>query len=148
MPAVRRTKAIELLWTVHRWIYQTTGGRLGSRVNGMPVLLLTTTGRRTGRRRTTPLEYLRDGEKYVVVASNAGESRHPAWFFNLKANKQAIIQIGRTQTGMSAHEVTGEERDRLWSRIIEADRNYSDYQERTTRQIPVVTLEPTTVSQR
>ena len=148
MPAVRRTKALELFWTVHRWAYQNTGGRLGSRMNGMPVLLLTTTGRRTGRRRTTPLQYLRDGEKYVVVASNAGEPRHPAWFFNLKADPEASIQVGRTQTGVSAREVTGEERDRIWSRIIEADRSYSEYQERATRQIPVVTLEPTTVSPR
>ena len=148
MPAVRRTIALELFWTVHRWVYQKTGGRLGSRMNGMPVLLLTTTGRRTGRRRTTPLQYLGDGEKYVVVASNAGEPQHPAWLLNLKSDPQATIQIGHTRTGVSAREVTGDERRRLWSRIIEADRSYSEYQKRTTRQITVVTLEPATVSPR
>lgn len=146
LPVVRRTKVIEMLWAVHRWLYQKTGGRLGSRLMGAPALLLTTIGRKTGRPRVTPLIYLQDEERYIVVASYAGEPRHPAWFLNLMANRRATVQRGVTRIAVLAREATGKDRDRLWSRFLEAYGSYTAYQARTTRRIPVVVLEPTTDS--
>jgi deazaflavin-dependent oxidoreductase (nitroreductase family) len=108
----------------------------------MPVLLLTTTGRQSRRARTTALSYLGDGDRYVVIASNAGESRHPGWFLNLKADPRAHVQVGPHRLPVTAWETAGDERERLWSRVAEADRSYAEYQRRTRRRIPIVILQP------
>src|SRR5262245_36143213 len=113
MPAVRRTRAMELFWKLHRRVYQATGGRLGGRMMGMPVLLLTTTGRRSGERRTNALMYLPEGETCVVIGSNAGEPQHPAWWLNLQADPRATVQRGRQEIAVVAREARGEERARL-----------------------------------
>jgi deazaflavin-dependent oxidoreductase (nitroreductase family) len=145
MPAVRRTKLTELFWRVHPWLYRATGGLVGGRVMGMPVLLLTTTRRRTGTPRTRALMYLPKGEACVVIASYAGEPRHPDWWLNLRAHPTAQIQRGRTLTAVRAREADGEERARLWAEVVERERGYATYAERATRRIPVVVLEPVTV---
>ncbi|MGH2358469.1 MAG: nitroreductase family deazaflavin-dependent oxidoreductase [Candidatus Limnocylindria bacterium] len=143
MPAVRLTPLLRLAWWIHRWMLRLSGGRIGSRNNDMPVLLLTTRGRRSGEERTVALQFLRDGDSYVVIASFAGEDRHPAWWLNLQATADARVSIRGRQERVRASEALGEERDRLWRRIVEADPAYAEYEERTTRRIPVVILEPT-----
>jgi len=142
MPAVRRTRSMELVWKIHRWLYRVSGGRVGGRMMGMPVLLLTTTGRKTGQPRTSPLMYFPDGDACVVIASNAGEPSHPAWWLNLRAEPCATIQRGSQVARVRAREAAGEERARLWVKLVELDRSYETYRQRTKRQIPVVLLEP------
>lgn len=142
MLAVRRTPLLEFLWKVHRWVYVRSNGLVGSRIGGMPVLLLTTTGRKTGRSHTTALQYLPEGESYVVIASNAGEPRYPAWYLNVKARPEAVVQRGRRRMAVLAREVEGEERRRLWARALEVHPAYAVYQNRTTRCIPIVVLDP------
>lgn len=144
MPAVRRTKAMELFWKLHRFLYRVSGGRIGGRVVGMPVLMLTTTGRKSGVPRTNVLTYLPKGRASVVFASNAGEPRHPAWWLNLAADPHATVQRGQEVTPVIAREAEGEERARLWDEVVRTEAGYAVYAERTTRRIPVVVLEPAT----
>src|SRR6266849_8139290 len=131
-----------LFWRFHRSVYRRSGGRFGGRVLGMPVLLLTTTGRRSGQPHTTALTYLTEGAHFAVVASNGGAPQHPAWFLNLRAFQQAQIQVGSMAHRVRAREAAGAERDRLWNRMVQLYAGYRGYQARTTRQIPVVVLEP------
>jgi len=144
MPAVRRTKAMELFWKLHRFLYRVSGGRIGGRVLGMPVLMLTTTGRKSGAPRTNVLTYLPHGRVSVVFASNAGEPRHPAWWLNLAADPHATVQRGQEVMPVVAREAEGEERARLWDEVVRTEAGYAVYAERTTRRIPVVVLEPVT----
>src|SRR5262245_52150920 len=96
MPAVRRTRLVELGWKLHRALYRWSGGRIGGRIGKLPVLLLTTTGRRSGAPRTVALAYLADGGRFVVIGSNAGEDRDPSWWVNLRANPRATVQVRAT----------------------------------------------------
>jgi|SRR5215203_5972676 len=143
MPAIRRTTFTELMWKLHRFVYRASGGRVGTVIGGAPVLLLTATGRRSGEPRSVTLTYLEDGGRFVVVASNAGEDRHPAWWLNLKEHPDATVQIGGTTTRVRAAEAVGEERQRLWEEITRRDPAYEEYRRRTNRLIPVVVLQPT-----
>ncbi len=140
--AYEKNAAIEWFWWLHPRIYRLTGGRLGGTVMGMPVLLLTTRGRRTGLPRTRALTFLPRGDTAVVVASYLGEPRHPAWWLNLEANPDAEIQIGSTTRAVRAREAVGEERNALWSEIVTNMEEYAAYETRTDRRIPVVVLEP------
>jgi deazaflavin-dependent oxidoreductase (nitroreductase family) len=142
MPAVTRNKAVQLFWRIHPVIYRLTGGRMLGRIAGVPVLLLTTRGRRSGAPRTKPLLYLADGDAYVVAASFAGEPRHPAWWLNLRADPAAVVQVGRRTVPVRAREAEGAERERLWRAIVEQEASFAEYERRTTRRIPVVVLEP------
>ena len=127
---------------IHRSLYRLTGGTLGGRLAGNPMLLLTTTGRKTGKPRTTPLQYMRDGENLVVVASNGGNARHPAWWFNIGANASATVQVGKETKRVHAETANEEERSRLWPLLIAAYSGYQDYEDETERTIPVVVLRP------
>jgi deazaflavin-dependent oxidoreductase (nitroreductase family) len=142
MAAIRRTKLVELGWRMHRWLYQVSGGRIGRRMNRMPVLLLITTGRKSGKRRPAALQYVPDGDAFVVIASHAGEPTHPAWFLNLQANPEVEVQVRNRTLPMRAREAEGDERERLWKKIVETDPAYQEYQDRVSRRIPVVVLEP------
>jgi deazaflavin-dependent oxidoreductase (nitroreductase family) len=133
---------ISLLWRLHRWVYRLSDGRLGARLLGLPMLLLTTTGRRSGQPHTTALTYLTEGALFAVVASNGGAPQHPAWFLNLRASPEAQIQVGSMAHRVHARQATGAERERLWNRMVQLYAGYRGYQARTTRQIPVVVLEP------
>lgn len=146
MPAVRRTRLIEALWKLHRWTYRRSGGLIGGRILGMRVLLLTTRGRRSGVPRTTALNYLPVENGYLIIASNAGEPTHPAWFLNLQATSQAEVQVGRRRFPVTASVITGEQKRHLWSLVIGADPGYAEYQRRTSRDIPLVLLRPVVVS--
>ncbi len=142
MRAVRRTNFMEISWKLHRFIYRASGGRVGGAIGGTPVLLLITTGRRSGEPRPVTLTYFEDGERLVVVGSNAGEDRHPAWWLNLQEHPDATVQIGGSTTRVRAVEAVGEERERLWAELTRRDPAYEQYQLRTDRRIPVVLLHP------
>jgi F420H(2)-dependent quinone reductase len=126
---------------IHAALYRLTGGRLGGRMKQAPVLLLTAEGRKSGKRRTTPLLYGRDGDNVVVIASKGGDPKHPAWYLNLR-DAEAEILIGRERRRVRARDAEGEERERLWRQMVEVWPDYAEYQKKTTRQIPVVVLEP------
>lgn len=135
-----RPAAIRAMGRSHRAIYRLTRGRLLDRVAGMPVLLLTTTGRRSGRPRTTPLTYFHSGSDLVIVASNGGEDRPPAWWLNLCADPHATITRGTHTEQVIARAATEAEYEQLWPRITETNPGYAAYARRTTRHIPVVLL--------
>ncbi len=126
----------------HRAIYRLTRGRALGRVAGMPVLLLTTTGRRTGRPRTTPLTYFEDGDDLVVVGSNGGEDTPPGWWLNLGDEPNATVTIGSGARSVRAREADAREHARLWPTITETNPGYARYAQRTRRPIPVVFLSP------
>lgn len=126
----------------HSWMYRATGGRFGSQMRGFNVLLLTTVGRKTGKRRTLPLGYIRDSERYVVIASNGGLDRHPAWYFNLQHNPNVMIQVREQELAVQATTARGDERRRLWAQLLAEAPGYGDYQTRTSREIPLVILQP------
>ena len=128
--------------TVHGALYRLSGGRLGSHVAGLPVLLLTTTGRKTGKPRTVPLSYYEDGDALVVVGSKGGAPRHPAWYLNLEANPEVEIQVFDEVLPAVARTTIGEERERLWALMRQTWPAYDEYQTRTDREIPVVVLTP------
>jgi deazaflavin-dependent oxidoreductase (nitroreductase family) len=136
--------ATGLRWTgkLNVPVYRLTGGRVGGRVGRAPVLLLTTTGRKSGQPRTAPVVYLADGERYVVIGSNAGNARTPAWSLNLKANPDAEVEIGRERRPVKARVTEGTERAELWRRHNEQYAGFDDYEARTDRDIAVFVLEP------
>jgi len=128
---------------LHRAILRVSGGRVLGRLAGMPVLLLTTTGRRSGLRRTTVLTApLQDGPRLVLVASYAGDDRHPAWFLNLREQPDVVVEIGGRSRAMRARVAGRQEAERLWPRVEEAYAGYRSYRRRTDRAIPIVILEP------
>jgi F420H(2)-dependent quinone reductase len=124
------------------WLYRRTGGRIGGRMFGAPLLLLTTTGRRSGRPWTVPLMYQTDGDRWVIIASNGGSPRHPAWWHNLRSTPQASVEVGRNKFAVTAAEVGGEERERLWRGMADMYSGYDGYARKTDRTIPVVVLSP------
>ncbi len=126
---------------VHRMLYRLTGGVLGRRLVNNDMLLLTTTGRVSGRMHTVPLLYLRDGECLVVIASYGGRAHHPAWYQNLVANSAVTVQVRGRRRQMTARTASVEERALWWPRIERAYDAYATYQGRTSRVIPVVFLE-------
>jgi deazaflavin-dependent oxidoreductase (nitroreductase family) len=134
--------ATRYLGALHRFVYAISGGQIGSRVWGLEILLLTTTGQTSGRARTVPLCSLRDGESFVVIASYGGLDRSPSWWLNLQKDPRATVRLGRMTHDVAAREATGAERERLWSQVTARAPGYLGYQRRTRRRIPVVVLEP------
>jgi deazaflavin-dependent oxidoreductase (nitroreductase family) len=129
----------------HQGIYEGTGGRIGHRLVGVPCLLLRTTGAKTGRIRTSALVYARDGDDYVVTASNGGADRAPGWLHNVRARPQVEVQVARDRFVANAREITNADPDysRLWELVNEGNHHrYEEYQRRTTRPIPLVALAP------
>jgi deazaflavin-dependent oxidoreductase (nitroreductase family) len=120
--------------------FRATSGKLSGGFAGTPMLLLTTTGARSGTRRTTPLAYLPDGERIVVFASKAGAPTNPDWYHNLKAHPEVTVEVGGDTRELEAVEVTGAERDRLFAEQARRAPGFADYQAKTTRQIPVIAL--------
>jgi len=131
------------LMNQHATVYRATRGLVGHHIPGAPpMLLLDHVGAKSGKRRTTPLAYLKDGENLVIVASKGGHPRNPAWFHNLRAHPDAEIQVGSTRRPVHARVAEGKERERLWEQVVDLYGGYRGYQERTERQIPLVVLEP------
>jgi F420H(2)-dependent quinone reductase len=133
---------IRAMSRAHGGVYRASGGRLLGRVAGMPVLLLTTTGRRSGTPRTAALTYLRDGADIVVIGSFGGSDLSPAWWLNLQRDPQANVLIGGTTSRVTARAATAEEHDRLWPLVTTTHPGYARYQGRTARLIPIVMLTP------
>lgn len=130
---------------LHAAVYERSGGRIGHRMIGVPTLLLRTTGRRSGAIRTNALVYARDGDEYLLVASNGGADRPPAWLYNLQANPDIEIQIGRERHRGTARvvEPSAPEYERLWRLVNENNHDrYTGYQQKTTRPIPVIGITP------
>jgi F420H(2)-dependent quinone reductase len=123
-------------------LYRASRGRLLGKMGKAPVLLLTTIGRRSAQQRTAPVLYLADGDRLVVIGSNAGNERAPAWSLNLKANPESEVQVGGERRKVRARIAEGEERATLWRRMNEQYGGFDDYEKRTSRDIAVFVLEP------
>jgi deazaflavin-dependent oxidoreductase (nitroreductase family) len=123
-------------------LYRLSRGRVGGRVGRAPVLLLTTTGRRSGQQRTAPVLYMADGERLVVIGSNAGNARPPAWALNLRANPEASVEVRADRREVRARVAEGEEREDLWRRMNQEYAGFDDYSKLTSRDIAVFVLEP------
>jgi deazaflavin-dependent oxidoreductase (nitroreductase family) len=132
---------VRFLSRLHRATFAATGGRIGRRLVGNDMLLLTTTGRRTAKPHTVPLLYLREGDRYVVIASFGGRPYHPAWYLNLNAKPLVEVQVGNRRFSANASTASPEERSVWWPRIAGAYRGYSEYAKRTDRTIPVVFID-------
>jgi F420H(2)-dependent quinone reductase len=130
-----------ILGGVHRRIYRLTGGKVGGRLGKLPVLLLTTTGRKSGRPRTQPLVYTQAGDGYAVIASKGGAAQHPLWYLNLREDPSALVTVGREMREVRARDAEGGERERLWRTLADLYPGYERYAEKTSRRIPVVVLE-------
>ncbi len=142
-------RVIKLMSAVNVRVYRLTRGRVGGtwRVgagwkNPVPICLMEHRGRRTGKVRTTPLVYLRDADRVVVVASQAGRPSHPLWYRNIEADPRVMVQIRGDRRAMVAHTADPEERAALWPRLVDLYSDYDSYQSWTEREIPVVVLEP------
>lgn len=120
--------------------FRSSGGKLGGPFEGAPVLLLTTTGAKSGQPRTSPMVYLPEGDRIIVFASNAGKDNHPSWYHNLRANPSATVEIGTETHPVTATEITGAEHDRLYDIQAERYPGFAEYRERTERIIPVIEL--------
>jgi deazaflavin-dependent oxidoreductase (nitroreductase family) len=144
-------KIIRAFSRANVWLYQKTGGRIGGKwrigatfPRGIPVLLLTTIGRKTGVRRTAPLVYIEDGGRIVVAGSQGGLPKHPQWYLNLASNPEVEVQIGSSVRTMRARDATPSEREHLWPKLVAHNADFADYQAWTDRVIPVIILEPAT----
>ena len=123
-------------------VYRASGGRVWAKVKGAPVLLLDHVGRKSGKKRTTPVLYMADGDDLVIVGSRGGSDATPAWLLNLMAMGSCTVQVGRERRSVSAREATAEEKAELWPRLTQMYSDYDVYQSRTSRQIPVIILSP------
>lgn len=139
--AIKRNAVIDVFWKVHPKVYRWSGGRIGGSMRGIPILLLTTTGRRSGQQRTKALMYISQENNFVVAASFLGSEQHPAWWLNLMTNPNATVQIDGASFAVKAREAEGEEREALWNAFVEMMAEYDDYQALTSRRIPIVVLE-------
>jgi deazaflavin-dependent oxidoreductase (nitroreductase family) len=137
--------ALGRILAVHQFVYERSDGRIGHRMLGTPTLLLLTTGRRSGARRTNALVYVHDGDDYVVVASKGGDDHAPAWLFNLTTEPKVQVQVGRERRLATARVINHDDPDfeRLWRLVNDSNSGrYDGYQSKTGRQIPVVVLTP------
>ena len=130
------------LTSLHTAVYRLSGGRVGATLLGMPMLLLTTIGRRTGRLPTAPLLYVPVESFFVLVASNGGARHHPTWWFNLQSHPEALVQIGAQRGRVRAQPATPAEQQHLWPLMVQMYPPYQRYQARTDRVIPLVLLHP------
>jgi deazaflavin-dependent oxidoreductase (nitroreductase family) len=122
--------------------FRANDGKVGGHFEGAPVLLLTATGAKSGQQRTTPVMYLADGDRMVIFASKAGADTNPAWFHNLVAHPSATVEVGSDTVQVKALVTEGDERARLFRKQAELYPQFADYEKKTTREIPVVALEP------
>ena len=154
MDGIFTTRFVGPYLRFHKWAYERSDGRFGKHSNRIPALLLTTTGRKSGLARTNGLTYCTDRGDLIVVASNGGSDRPPAWLFNLQADPRVRVRVGRTVIGATARVATAEEQDVLWPKVNRTNRGmarlfhpgvtgrYDVYQRHTTRPIPVVVIHP------
>jgi len=135
-------KIFRVFMSINVFLYRSTGGKFGGKVQGLPVLLLTTIGRKSGKKRVTPLGYFEHEGYYVISASNAGFDTNPAWFYNLKDHPQVELQIGNKQLSAIAERADPALRQQLWADLVKRAPGYGAYEKRTSREIPMVLLRP------
>ena len=125
-------------------LYESSGGTQGTtlRDTGLPVIVVTNLGGKSGKLRKTPVMRVEHGGSYAMVASKGGAPEHPVWYYNLRANPQVEVQDGPDNRDMVAREVSGDERAQWWKRAVDVFPNYAEYQQKTSREIPVFVLEP------
>jgi len=128
---------------LHVALYRMSGGKFANKIANLPVLLLTTIGRKSGKSHTNPVVYVEDGQDYLVSASTGGMDWHPGWYFNLKNKPEAKVEIGSRAFNVKAVITEGEERTRLYERFKAASSNFGKYEKNTSRVIPVIRLTPT-----
>ena len=141
-PGTFRAKVANAFVNANVTLYRRSGGRLGNSLKGAPVLLLDHVGRKSGRARTAPVLYMRNGDDLVIVASRGGSDAMPAWWQNLQAKPDATVQVGAERRRVLAREASPEEKAELWPRLVEMYGDFEVYQRRTEREIPVVILSP------
>ena len=134
--------ALKLGSSAHAGVYRATGGKLFGRMGKSPILLLNTVGRKSGKKRTSPLLYVMDGDDFVVIASKGGAATHPAWYLNLMANPEATVEIEDREVQVEAEVADPEDKTRLWQKMVEMYPAYDAYQEKTEREIPLLVLRP------
>jgi deazaflavin-dependent oxidoreductase (nitroreductase family) len=139
--ASARWTVLNQLTRLNTAVYRLSGGRLLGRFRGAPVLLLNHVGRKSGKPRTSPLLYIEDGDKLVIVASKGGSHKHPDWWLNLRAQPETTVEVGGEKRSVVARRASSEEKSRLWPRLVEMWPDYERYQGRTERDIPVIVLE-------
>jgi deazaflavin-dependent oxidoreductase (nitroreductase family) len=128
---------------LHAWVYRRSGGRVLGRLGGQPVLLLETTGRRSGRIRTTPVQYISHGEDFVIVAADHGARHPPAWYLNLRADPRARVRVKTQDIDVTARETSGDERTELWGKLTAANHYLPKVQSKAGRQLPLLIVTPT-----
>lgn len=133
---------IKWMSKANTWAYRATGGKLGARFAKSPVALLTTTGRKTGEPRVSPLIYLREQDRIVLVASRGGSDQHPMWYLNLKADPQVRVQIRNQVLHLTARDATDAERAEYWPKLEQIYPTFTDYRSWTDRVIPIVICDP------
>ncbi|MEM7342605.1 MAG: nitroreductase family deazaflavin-dependent oxidoreductase [Chloroflexota bacterium] len=143
MPSTPPDFFFKVMTRTHNFLYHLSRGKIGKSMQGMPVLLLTTIGRKSGQSRTTPLVYLRDDDDYLIAASKGGSDSHPAWYFNLEAAPEVKVQVGDQAFAAKVTVTKGDERDQLYERFKTLGDNFVTYEQMTQRTIPVVRLTPT-----
>ncbi len=133
---------VKIFTALNVFFYRLTGGILGGQMGGQSMLLLSTTGRKSGRTHVIAITYFRDGDHYILVASNWGKDHHPAWYHNLISQPLAEIQVKRQKLRVCAHPASDGEYERLWDFVTRHNSQYTRYQRQTQRKIPVMILEP------
>lgn len=137
----------KLMRSTHAAVLRLSGGRVGASIAGMPMLILATRGRRSGRVHNVPLGFMMEQDSYVVIASYHGSSKHPAWYLNLLSDSQAIVQVSSRKIAVVARTADADARERLWNCLVAKTPIYQRFQERTNRQIPMVFLTPVNPSE-
>jgi deazaflavin-dependent oxidoreductase (nitroreductase family) len=141
-PGTPLWKGFQAVTKLNVWAYRASRGRIGGRFDAAPVCILHHRGAKSGQKRETPLVYLRDGDRVVLVASMGGMPKNPAWYHNLRADPDVEIERDGRREPMTARVTDGDERTELWQKVLTVWPTYDDYQARTSRRIPVIVCEP------
>ena len=131
-----------LFTRLHVILYRLSGGRIGGSMSDVQILLLESVGRKTGKKRATPLAYIRDGDNYVVTASNGGEPHHPGWYYNLHSQPQTFIQVMDQRISVEAEQANPDECRHLWAELVKTNPRFDEYQRQTAREIAMFILHP------
>jgi F420H(2)-dependent quinone reductase len=142
MASVPPQSVLKVFMNAHIFLYRLSKGKIGATMLGLPVLLLTTIGRKSGRARTTPLVYVRDGDQYLIAATAGGADQHPSWFLNLQNMSEAMIEVGGKTFSVKVTLTDETERAQLYERFKAKGDNFIQYQQKTDRPIPVIRLNP------
>ena len=144
MASPLQNQMVKLFTGLHVFLYRTSGGKIWGSVGGNPVLMLTTTGRKTGKPRTTPVMYVHKDNEYLITASAGGADQNPAWLSNLNSKPEATIEVDGKKIKVKAVITSGDERDKLYENFKALGSNFIEYEKKTTRKIPVIRLQPIT----